>query len=240
MKTATTKYFSNIHHLVLLIFLFTHVSLLAGIESPFHGPADADKQGWELVKSKNGITLYQRWVDTGKAWSSKESYLTFTTAGEIHTVMNTVLDEVLLKDWISSVRKAHAFSGEEPESWYTYLLFDTPWPLKKQDVVLKNTRMQQPGSQTTCIYMVSDTERISEHDGVTRLNSIRITWKITALSTTTTRIQFFIYNDEESTFPHWLTDPIIQNSLIRTMQNLDELIRSQQKKKNTVNCTKHE
>ena len=76
----------------------------------------------------------------------------------------------------------------------------------------------------TEILLNGDSEYLPEVDGVTRISHMEGMWKLVSAGPDRTLVEYVIFSRQPSSFPRWITDPIIQNNMVRTMMAFRERV----------------
>jgi len=114
-----------------LLFSLVHGILLA--------QENTDDKGFHLVKEKDNIKIFERWIYFPKtdppveAREVKGVFFANTTIGQ---ALALVKDETKIKRWQSHVEKFKVYP-ETDSLWYEYSYHDIPWPVSDQDHFLE-------------------------------------------------------------------------------------------------------
>jgi hypothetical protein len=128
----------------------------------------------------------------------------------------------MAKNWLQGSKDYHNLTNEDSNNWYSYALFDVPWPLNKVDVVLKNSVYVASYNNSIVLKMIGDSGYLPEKKRVSRLSHLEITWVLTPLSNGDTRVTCFIYSEHKSSFSK-LIEPIILGKLLDSMISLQTI-----------------
>ncbi len=209
------------------------LSLLAAISLwPFQArpqPMMSNEHGisasssWTQVKSEDGIDLYIRLITMEGFPEGRQLGVTFRMQGDVSTAVKLVSDDRLASRWMSAVKSFRVLEQKDKACWYSYMLYDIPWPLRKQDLIAVNTLSAEPDGSCASIEMRSAADYLPENTGVSRILHMAGTWQFKQVSASVVEVSYTIFSGQKSSFPRWITDPIIQGNMIRTMNNFREL-----------------
>ncbi len=206
----------------LLILLIT-ISLLpvTGFPQPVMNKVTGltGRTPWTLLKQDSGIELYERLICLEGYPEGRQLGITFVMKGDIATALLLVSDERMASRWMTAVKSFQILEKEEGTCWYSYILYDIPWPLRKQDLIICNTLSGGAGDQAATIEMLSSAEYLPENKGVSRITHMYGTWYFNQKTNEQVEVSYTVFSGQRSAFPRWITDPIIQGNLLRTMDN---------------------
>lgn len=180
-----------------------------------------------LLRQEEGIELYEQWINSHDNQELRQLIMEFSIAGNIETAIGLIGDEKLAEEWMSSIKTFQVLAKESPDCWYTYILYDIPWPLKKQDLVVRNTLSRGPDGKSAWIEMEAVAAYLPDKKGVSRIKHMKGRWYLTSEEDNMTRIQYSVFSVQRSKFPKWLTDPIIQQNLVKSMKDFKGLAEKQ-------------
>ena len=177
-------------------------SLLFLLVSNVHAQNDE----FVLVKEEDDISIYERWIKFPKsdpAIDAREVKGVFAFKSSINEAVRLLQNDKLIQKWQSHVSEFKVYPTTDSTTWYEYSYHDIPWPVSDQDhfLIYKKapvrkgvTRMKLSGSWTF--------EKITS-------NSVRATYRILSMPLS---------------IPKFLTDPIIRNNMMTTIQEFIVLI----------------
>jgi hypothetical protein len=91
--------------------------------------------GFELVKDKDDIFIYERWVKYPKsdpAIDAREVKGVFFVKSTFDEALGLVQNDKKIKEWQSHVSKFKVYPLNDT-AWYEYSYHDIPWPVSDQD-----------------------------------------------------------------------------------------------------------
>lgn len=180
---------------------------------------------WELDRNSDGVRTYTRWIVTDGSQKIRER------KGE--TVINcTVNDLVILlsdskstKNWMSGIKENYCLKQISLSEWYTYTLFDIPWPFEERDLI-SNYRVNtsEEGKKTT-ILISSREHYLPEKPSIKRLTNYTGTWTIVRITDAKVFVSFSAMANMPPMFPRFIQDPVLiqmfHNNLVKLKKLLD-------------------
>jgi hypothetical protein len=180
----------------------------------------ADDKGFKLVKEKDNISVYERWIvfpKTNPPIEAREVKGVFFVRATIDEALALVKNETKIKDWQNHVEKFKIYPQTDT-TWYEYSYHDIPWPVSDQDhfLVYKITE-KIPGQRLFMTFesVVNDKYAPVDDDAYRmslagswlfekRENDLRITYRILSMP---------------SSIPRIFTDPVIRSNLMSTIKS---------------------
>lgn len=173
----------------------------------------APEASFKLLKTKGGVSLYERWVNVTADRRAREMKAEFTVQADVTAILALLQDESKATKWLKGA-DAFKLLSTESLSWTSYVRYNIP--IKDQDCVLQYTC--QTEKDTVLIRFKSAThEQAPPKTGVKRMQGVRGSWQLIPQSDQQTKIAYTIITTQKPTLPRWLTDPIVQNNLLDTM-----------------------
>lgn len=219
--------------LSLVCFIWMCIAIIVGFGNP--GPVD-DEEGkvnpWTLIRKEEGITVYQRWIKLPGNRDGRQLYVDFLIHDTISGIRKALCDAESAMEWMTGIKEFSLVQKTDTSTWYVYLLYDIPWPLRKQDLIVRY-RLSVPDTEGSFrLEMTGCPDFLPENKGITRVTHMEGTWVISREGPESTRVQYFLFSAQRSSLPKWLTDPIIQSNLINTMRNLRDFVLREQVSRN--------
>ncbi|MEJ2596206.1 MAG: hypothetical protein P8100_14025 [bacterium] len=182
-----------------------------------------DTTEFVCVRSEEDINLYTRWIPVTKERSVRQIMVSFTVNAGREEVIDILSDESLYLQWMKSAKQYYRIRTVNENSWYAYIQFSIPWPLKNQDCILKYEVLPPSDAAINVIQVSSVPEYMADQKGVERISHMELTWVITEIAPDQTFIQYYAFSNQPPKFPTWITDPIIQKNTIKTMSALQDI-----------------
>ncbi len=177
-----------------------------------------NKIPWQLKTSENELSIHYRWLKNNCNQKTRQLKCSTSAIISPQLIKSVLQNQQYSKQWLSKVEQCTITPGENPNEWYTYLLFDFPWPMAKRDIVIHNKFVKQ--GDEIVIQMLSVKENKSK-EKVTRMKGFYGYWKY---STETHQLEYSIYSNVKSKVPTWATDPFIEQNLIKCIGRFKNLL----------------
>lgn len=205
MKTITL-YFKKITCWIPLILLMSSSGMLQ---------AGTSGEEFQLLKKTNNINLFYRWIPSTGGHSTREFKATFDVKVSAEKIISMLKDEKNIHTWIKPVKLCRRLEHFSESQWESYLLFSAPWPIGNQDCVLHYSVRE---SETGIIVITfKSNPNVQSVEGVKRISGIKGQWIIHKQSPGNCKLECYFSSTEKSSAPRWITDPIIQNFLLHTL-----------------------
>ncbi|MCB9283541.1 MAG: hypothetical protein H6563_05650 [Lewinellaceae bacterium] len=190
----------------------------------FAGPADAttpklkDPAGdgdFKLVKVRGSVSLYERWFEVEPGLNVRELKAEFTVDASSMSAFNLLKDESRAPKWMQSLDVFDVVENQG-SNWVSYVRYNIPWPLDDQDVVLRYRQSNVDGA--ILVSFNSDAHASCPvKDGVSRMKGVSGSWLFQPTGNNQTKVTYKITTRNKSHFPRWVTDPLVQDNLMDTM-----------------------
>jgi hypothetical protein len=118
------------------------------------------------------------------------------------------------------VRSINVFQ-QDGSSWITHTVYDIPYPLSQQDLVVKNVMIRD--KQRIIILLSAIPDYIEPLKNVNRQQLYFGKWDLKILDNSCTEVKFSVLSFSKSRVPRFMRDPIIQNKLFNSFVSLKEL-----------------
>lgn len=188
-----------------------------------------DDKKYKFIKKEEGITLYFRWIDTPTHREVRELKAEFNIASSPENIISGIKNERTALLWMKGASQFQRIGKSTETSWYSYILYNIPWPLSNQDCIILHTLHKEPTENIYYIRMKGVPDYIPEKEGIIRIHHLQGTWKITKINANESRVVYTIYSAQAPKFPRWVTDPIIQENLLNTMLSFKKTVEDQNK-----------
>jgi hypothetical protein len=176
-----------------------------------------------LVRNEDDILLYSRWIQVNETTATRQVKADFVIDCPAARVVSILCDEKTYLNWMTATKSCYRLKTIDTNQWYSYFQFSIPWPLSNQDCVLKYEVKTYDELSKTVIKIASDAGYLKPNKGIERISNMVGCWIITEIEEGKTRVEYFVYSVQKPKFPTWMTDPLIQKNLIRTMNGLRNL-----------------
>jgi hypothetical protein len=222
MKTKTTT---------LMILLVLHLntgfrkvseeSILSGNSSAI----DVNTK-FTLVRSDNNVSIYTRWIPVTEIRSTRQLKAEFVIDCPAEKVVSVLRDEKSYTKWMKATKTYYRLKTVNENQWYSYIQFSIPWPLNNQDCILKYEVHEGPDPSKTEITLAGEPGFLQTYEGVERISHMEGSWMITKIGPDKSRVEYLVYSNQTPKFPTWITDPLIQKNLLKTMIALRDIVKN--------------
>jgi hypothetical protein len=132
-------------------------------------------------------------------------------------IVQLIKDGKTTAQWMKNTKSYYIIKAIDQDNWYSYVQFSVPWPFNNQDCIIKY-EVPAPNAFSKYVIRFSGVpDYLPEYKKVTRISHMEGVWRLLYLGKNSTKIEYEIFSKQAPSFPRWITDPIIQNNLISTM-----------------------
>jgi hypothetical protein len=211
--------------MVLLVFLLTSgFRNEMGNDISINDPSSNDANTkFTLVRSDDDISLYTRWIHVNETTLTRQVKAEFVVDCPAEKVVSILRDEKTYLQWMKATKAFYRIKTIDENRWYSYVQFSIPWPLDNQDCILKYEVHENPESSCTEIILEGDADFLEPNKGIERIRHIAGCGIILQIDGGKTRVEYYVYSKQKPTFPTWLTDPLVQKNLIKSLDALRDL-----------------
>ncbi len=192
------------------------------VKKPIPG-ATKGETGFKLVKQANDICIFTRWIPVDENRSARQVKVEFTINAPADSALSVILDDDSFTTWMKGTRDYHRVQTMDSSNWYSYIQFSIPWPLNDQDCIIRYS-VRKNSETYTEVFLHGEPDYLAPVKGIKRISHMQGSWKLLAVSPERTVVEYTIFSNQPSSFPKWITDPIIQNNMIRTMSAFREQV----------------
>lgn len=182
-----------------------------------------DTADFVLVKENNGISIYERWYSINAHQQAREIKATFHVKAEPHQAVALIKDESRGRQWNKNT-EAYKILTQNENLWVGYIQYDLPWPVSNQDCVLQYNQ-NYFGNALHVDFKETDHPSFPVRKRIQRIPEINGKWIFTE-SDEGIAVEYYISTTPSNTLPAWLTDPIIRNNLIETLEVFRRILES--------------
>jgi hypothetical protein len=203
---------------------FFSASLIALLISTFHAFCQTDE--FALVKSEDDIFIYERWITFPKSdppVNAREVKGEFHFNNTIDQAVRLLQDEKLIQKWQDHVSDFKVFKLPDTTRWYEYSYHDIPWPVSDQDhLLIYKIESFENGELFITFETVTDEKMAPIKRGVTRMK-LSGSWTFANAGPSRVKATYRILSMPMN-IPKFLTDPIIRNNMMTTIQEFIALM----------------
>ena len=184
----------------------------------------AVKSQWTKPKMRDSIAIDYRKLELGEDLVTRQIRVSCKLTNTcLDSIMSAVQNQKKVVCWNESISEATMLL-DSSESWITHHLFDIPYPFPKLDLVSKYQMHTKQG--THCVNSVSVPDYIPEVPDVRREIYSYSQWTITPDGKNQFDVTFSVITLASSSIPRFLKDPIVQNTLFNSFENLSMMVNS--------------
>lgn len=215
----TRKYSKSLSRMLMSICLIMGFCVISSTVA--QRPAEDPEVGeWEVVRQKKGVTIAKRTV-----FMPNRTIFETRAATNIHNGLGAVLEIMSgnsqVWNGLDQAEEIRDFNVTPDRAfWNSYILFDMPFPVKKQDLVIQSVLFVDPAKQWARIEVESVGEVIPPQKGIKRMRKLQSVWLLQAQDANTTRVQYQALATDKPLLPRWITDPIVQKTFVKLLDNL--------------------
>lgn len=174
---------------------------------------------WELVKSRNGISIFSQWVTLHDGYKTRRLRGEFRVNLPVAELLSILKDGSKIKNWMEGVSESYTIKDQE-NTWYSYAKFNIPWPFDDQDLVVENTLEHKESGDTVYIYLESMPDLVPYNPDLKRMENFYGYWKVVRISGDVSLVEYAAYSRSEPLVPRFIQDPVIQNTFLHSLDNL--------------------
>ncbi|MGS2764336.1 hypothetical protein [Sinomicrobium sp. M5D2P9] len=179
------------------------------------------EQSWKMARSEKDIAISYRWVPAPEGRKAREMKAVFTVDSDVHSLICHFKDAEKFRQW--SVTASRCDIQLKTEAlWEAHIEFRFPWPLRSRDLVTKNELVTS--GNTIILKMNSTPMARPQLRGTKRIVSYQATWQFVKLSEEQTAVTHRVITFDPPEFPRILTDPLIQDKFIESVERLRQQI----------------
>jgi hypothetical protein len=179
---------------------------------------------WEEVKNTDGVKTYVRWLYYNDGKKTRERKGEIFVDCNMDEAIGILSEPSVTKKWMSGVSENYLITRLTPNQWYTYTLYDIPWPFNKRDLVSGYELNYMPGKKTATIKIFSKADFIPEKTGIDRLINYSANWTVVETSSQKVHIVFSAISDTPPLFPRYIQDPVIEKMFHNNLVRLKDLL----------------
>ncbi|MGB0870449.1 MAG: hypothetical protein ACPGSD_12700 [Flavobacteriales bacterium] len=213
----------------ILIILFVGVNFLLNAQTT--NPIDTVKKlpdlikissttKWEEVKNENGIKIYYRDISKENLFSTREIKVNLLVGSDLNNFLNHLKNDEKHLTWNKGMKSIKTYE-EKDSSWISKLVYDIPFPLNKQDLIVQNKIEKNNGNTMVHIYSIPN--YLPQEKKIDRIKHYLGCWELKE-TTSGLFITYRAITISKSFIPKFLKDPLIQNNLMKSFNNLKNMV----------------
>jgi hypothetical protein len=185
-----------------------------------------DKDGFVLVRKEGTTAIYERWITFPKSnppVEAREVKGEFYFDNDVNAGFKLLQDEKKIQEWQKHVSEFKVYLQSDTTSWLEYSYHDIPWPVSDQDHFLKYSIVKLESGRIYVTFESQKNEALAPvRKGVTRME-LSGSWTWEQISPHQTKVTYRILSKPIG-IPKWLTDPIIRNNIMTTIEEYVALL----------------
>lgn len=187
-----------------------------------------DNEGFTLVKRDGTTSIYERWITfPNTEIKAREVKGEFYFNNTIMSGLNLLQDEKKIQLWQKHVSEFKVYPQLDTTGWFEYSYHDIPWPVSDQDHLLEyRIEKFEPGKLLFISFSSHENPSLAPvRKGVTRME-LTGSWTWEQVSNSRVKVTYRILS-KPSSIPKWITDPIIRNNMMTTIEEYVSLLEPQ-------------
>ncbi len=181
----------------------------------------SDSTDFELIKKRNGISLYERWYRVDANQLAREVKATFNIKALASAAVTLIRDETKGTQWNKNT-KVYKVLLRDSNAWFGYIEYDLPWPVSNQDCVLQYRRFVS-ADDLRLEFEGTDHPAFPPNQKIQRIPRISGKW-IFRENNGSLDVEYYVTTTPSPVLPTWLTDPIIRNNLLDTLSGFRKIL----------------
>lgn len=181
---------------------------------------------FRLVKVDDGIALYERWKNSPVGGEKvRELKAVFHARADPGAVAGLLKDQRQGTAWNAHAARYAVQKGDRPDSWVSYIRYDTPWPLRKQDCCLHyHVAEKGSGGETVIAFRSTSCAAFPESDDADRIRGVEGKWILERAASGDMQVIYLVSSARSSGVPRWVADPFIHQQLFQTMTSFRDML----------------
>lgn len=175
---------------------------------------------WKEVKNANGIKIYYRDVAKEDFFSTREIKVNLKTNSDLNTLIKHLKNDKKHLSWNKGMKSIDTYEAKD-SSWISKLVYDIPFPLNKQDLIVQNKIERKNGM--TYVHIHSVPNYLPKVKNIDRIKHYLGCWELKE-TTSGLYITYRAITISKSFIPKFLKDPLIQNNLMKSFRNLKNMV----------------
>lgn len=178
---------------------------------------------WVLEKKKAGIQVFLRDVaGSGLKEFKGVIHLNNTRLASLVKVLD---DTESYTEWIHKCKEARLLKKISERERITYLVIDSPWPVRDRDSINYSIIHQNKKSLAIRIQIIAKKDFIGEKSGLVRIPMMKGYWLFKPLKDRTTMVVYQMHSDPGGFIPHWLANSSVIDIPYCTLLKLRAIVK---------------
>lgn len=177
----------------------------------------ASAQKWEMVKEKDGITIYTQVEEGTKLKGYKgESYINAPASRVLDVIENVNNTDW----WDKNLTQIKVLQYEKYKRARYYLVYDLPWPVTDRDLCVEVKVETNSATGVSKVKAGPLPGVIPEKPEIIRIKDYHQTWTIEPAGSNRSRVILEGFIDPEGTIPDWVINWLIVDSPVKIIEGL--------------------
>ena len=179
---------------------------------------------WETTKNSEGVQTYVRWIEIAEGIRTRERKGEMVIDCTVEDATSIITNARSTEHWMKNVKESFDIKRINSFEWYTYTLFNIPWPFENRDLVSSNIIKTNIEKDSANINIISREDYIPSKSGIKRLTDYTANWGIVRISEEKVRVTFTAITNTPPMFPRWIQDPVLEHIFHNNLVNLKTFI----------------
>ena len=178
---------------------------------------------WVLEKKKAGIQIFLREV----AGSGLKEFrgVTCLQNTRLASLVKLLDDTESYTEWLHKCKEAKLLKRISERERITYLVIDSPWPIRDRDSINYSIIHQDVKSLAIRIQIIGKKDFIGEKSGLVRIPMMKGYWLFKPLKDGTTMVVYQMHSDPGGSIPHWLANSSVIDIPYCTLLKLRAIVK---------------
>lgn len=198
---------------------FTLILIVSSILYSAYAQPSAPAEGYEIVRQDERIVLYERWADfPGTTTPARALKIVFTVSTTLDKMITVITHEARLKEWQKNLAEFKSYPKND-STWHIYTWYKMPWPLTDQDYFALYKVRERTAARVVLTFEPAVNEKlVPKREKIDRMKAYG-KWILEKTTKGKIKVTYFI-TGEPVNFPRAMTDNIVRNNFMNTMNSL--------------------
>ena len=179
---------------------------------------------WETTKNSEGVQTYVRWIEIAEGIRTRERKGEMVIDCTVEDATSIITNARSTEHWMKNVKESFDIKRINSFEWYTYTLFNIPWPFENRDLVSSNIIKTNIEKDSANINIISREDYIPSKSGIKRLTDYTANWGIVRITEEKVKVTFTAITNTPPMFPRWIQDPVLEHIFHNNLVNLKTFI----------------
>jgi ribosome-associated toxin RatA of RatAB toxin-antitoxin module len=173
-------------------------------------------QAWELKTNKDGIKVYSAHTDNSKFKSVKAECTVKATPAQVLAVLTDINK---YSQWVYHAKSVKLLKKVSDHEYIYYSEVQAPFPVTNRDYIA-HLKIISASSDITLIKSEAMPQYVHKKKDLVRILSSNAEWKLTALGSNQTKIDYVLHFDPAGSVPAWITNMFVTEGPYQSFKNL--------------------